>query len=193
MTKQSLDDVLAHHGVKGMKWGVRRSDAQLARAGGSSKSEKVSRKAYKAQVKQESSDFYQNKAHDLLKQSMNDPDLLVKLHAGGVPVVITGKQFVEHLSNGGVMDVKATDIYAKQETKDGLYVLRGPSRVYKAPGRSTPAKLTAPSHFSNASKEVIADYNKLSSSDFYNRYHVSKEQYSKAVAKGDPNPNGERQ
>ncbi|MCA1806426.1 MAG: hypothetical protein LC687_00970, partial [Actinobacteria bacterium] len=33
ISKPSLDE-LAHYGIKGMKWGVRRSDAQLARARG---------------------------------------------------------------------------------------------------------------------------------------------------------------
>lgn len=37
------DDILEHYGIKGMKWGVRRTDAQLARAGGK-KSEKMTRR-----------------------------------------------------------------------------------------------------------------------------------------------------
>ena len=31
-TKQSLDDVLEHYGIKGMKWGVRRTREQIDRA-----------------------------------------------------------------------------------------------------------------------------------------------------------------
>lgn len=32
----SNGDILAHYGIKGMKWGIRRTEAQLARARGSS-------------------------------------------------------------------------------------------------------------------------------------------------------------
>lgn len=32
---------IRHHGIKGMKWGIRRSEAQLARERGSGKSDKV--------------------------------------------------------------------------------------------------------------------------------------------------------
>jgi hypothetical protein len=33
-TEQTLDDVLEHYGIKGMKWGVRRTREQIARARG---------------------------------------------------------------------------------------------------------------------------------------------------------------
>lgn len=36
MQSEKLKDFLAHWGVKGMRWGIRRSDAELARASGSS-------------------------------------------------------------------------------------------------------------------------------------------------------------
>lgn len=39
----SNGDILAHYGIKGMKWGIRRTEAQLARARGSSLS--VTKKA----------------------------------------------------------------------------------------------------------------------------------------------------
>ena len=54
---------LYHHGIKGMKWGVRRTDAQLARARGKSKPEEHedykkahSGKSYKSMSNQELSD-----------------------------------------------------------------------------------------------------------------------------------------
>lgn len=44
------DDFLAHYGVKGMKWGVRRSPAQLARARGESPPKSRAKKKPKASL-----------------------------------------------------------------------------------------------------------------------------------------------
>jgi hypothetical protein len=42
-TTESLDDILEHYGIKGMRWGVRRTEAQLARARGEKKSGKLTK------------------------------------------------------------------------------------------------------------------------------------------------------
>lgn len=48
-----VDSFFAHYGIKGMKWGVRRSRAELARSRGSSKGEELSDDAKAARAAQE--------------------------------------------------------------------------------------------------------------------------------------------
>lgn len=43
----SNSDILAHYGIKGMKWGIRRTEAQLARARGERVSKAPAKKAQK--------------------------------------------------------------------------------------------------------------------------------------------------
>jgi hypothetical protein len=51
-TEETLDEVLEHYGIKGMKWGVRRSREQLARARGDGPVQKAraKRSAKKAEI-----------------------------------------------------------------------------------------------------------------------------------------------
>ena len=67
-----ISSFLAHFGVRGMKWGVRRSDAQLARAGGSSKNEQDSNTALAEFIKANTSGPHglsDNEVRDLITRA----------------------------------------------------------------------------------------------------------------------------
>ena len=110
------DDILFHNGVKGMKWGVRKAKA-------SSGSPKKYSRAEKKAIKEK---FYADKADNLVKTAMtkgNGVLIAVVTKPGHMPLVVTGKEFTEHLSLGGSFNSRLTDIYAAQETAKGMYVM----------------------------------------------------------------------
>lgn len=127
----SPKEALAHFGVKGMKWGHHKAKTE------SRSQPRLSRKEFKAKVKQEKLDFYQKKSNDLLKESLKDPEVLIRLKTmDPYPAIVTGKEFTDYLSKGGVMDIKMTDVYARKTGKNGPYELNPEkSRVYKKPKR----------------------------------------------------------
>lgn len=111
MAKPSAEDFLAHHGVLGMHWGSHKATPEAAKAvsGSTPKPKRLSRRAAK-------NAFYQEKANRLLNTALKDPSVLIALNTGGMhPTVVTGKEFVHHLSQGGLMNVKYTDVYATKQ------------------------------------------------------------------------------
>lgn len=65
-----LNDFLSHYGVKGMRWGVRRSEAQLARARGRKEADKAVKNKRKQTAKNRRllSDSDLNKAIDRMQK-----------------------------------------------------------------------------------------------------------------------------
>lgn len=112
MIFETEDNVLGHFGVKGMHWGVRKSRDSDS----SSKTKKPSRKERRA-AKQAAT---QKKVEDLVKSSLRDRTQLVLLNG---QQVVTGEEFVQHMSNGGYMNARTTRLYARQQSKGGPYVL----------------------------------------------------------------------
>lgn len=123
---ESSDDFLAHYGVKGMKWGVRKSES------------KESRKEYRKRIASEKNEYYNNKMSNVVNRaSRGGDDVLVKTRYGGdhIQTITTGSEFVKQLSKGAAFDVTLTEIYATK-SKDGPYVITDEVNVYqKTPRR----------------------------------------------------------
>jgi len=104
------DDFLEHFGVKGQKWGVRKK----RESSGGNKPKKLSRRKARRAVAQK-------KAEDLINTALKDPDVIINLNGR---ILVTGKEFVNHMANGGLLNVKTSRIYAQQDKPDGPYVVR---------------------------------------------------------------------
>lgn len=120
---------LQHVGVKGMRWGHRKAEPTSSKP---SKPAKMTRK----EVRADKDRFYQDKLSNVINKSLKDPKTLVQLTTPGdtFATVVTGRQFVEYASNGGLLNAKTTDIYATL-TKDGYQLNENINQRYRKPGR----------------------------------------------------------
>jgi hypothetical protein len=119
MTDSSLnpevDDFLEHFGVKGMHWG--RHKAQP------SSSPRISRKQNRQMNRAARADFNHKKIESLMGEALAKGDkVLIRTQLMGTygSTVMTGKEFANHMIRGGAMDVRTTEVFARQN-KSGQY------------------------------------------------------------------------
>lgn len=109
---------LTHYGVKGMKWGVTKSEYKsMSKADRSGYRKKTGRER-RAEV----SKAYDRSMEELVRTSskhQNDIFIKTKLPSDIAPTVMTGREFVGYLSRGGIIDKKATDVFGYANTPGG--------------------------------------------------------------------------
>ena len=100
---------LQHFGVKGMKWGVRRSSG----SGTATISRRQNRKMNKTARKE----YYQEKADHILKTALANKGDDTLIQVGNS--VVTGQMFVKLALSGGAFNIKATNIASIRNPKTG--------------------------------------------------------------------------
>lgn len=109
---------LVHHGIKGMKWGVRRTEAQLARARGNTKSDEktssISTKKAEATKRKKMSEM----SDEELRRVVNRLQLEQQYRNLNPEKVSTGKKFANKVVKDIVIPV-ATEV-AKNEFRKVL-------------------------------------------------------------------------
>lgn len=106
----NTDDFLAHYGVKGMKWGKRRAE----------------RRAQEDADRAGKQEYDRKKLDEVYSESKKKGEkVLVKSRAAGdyADTVMTGKQFVDYVERGGVVDAASTRIFARQAKAGEQFIL----------------------------------------------------------------------
>ena len=111
---------LAHYGVKGMKWGVRKSSAPSAG------SRNISRRQNRKMNRSASKKFYQNKANTIIKEvASRQSDVM--LFDARRNKLMSGTEFVHRLQlTDGVFNAKYTDIVATRGSAGEWEAYSGP-------------------------------------------------------------------
>lgn len=151
---EDLNSFLAHHGVKGMKWGQRKQDGNSSSTSGKSSSgsskpnlnslsggetvskKDVSRKELRSLNKKKQEEFESKKAGEVYGEASAEKSggkkVLVITDTGFGQMVVTGKEFADHLEMGGAFNPKATRIYARQQEEGKDFVMNNfANEVYK--------------------------------------------------------------
>lgn len=124
-----MSEDLAHFGVKGMRWGHRKTKDLPSHSGAPKTAEPVkkkSRKEVRAINRQGRAEFDQARVDKVLKEAIKKGDnVLIKTNMpyDQYPTIMSGKEFTTYLSRGGAFDIRMTDIYATKDAKAGAYVL----------------------------------------------------------------------
>ena len=107
MSDQDVDDFLEHFGVKGMKWGVRRTRSRPDNI--------PSQFMLRRGEKKKRLILGEKKVESLFDSSLNDPDVLINPNG---QTAATGKKFSKSLLTGALLAVSAASIYNQQQKRD---------------------------------------------------------------------------
>lgn len=117
----NVDTFLDHHGVKGMRWGRRKSRDESGDSAKPGKPKKLTRQ----EVKAEKASFYEARAKKMLKTALEDSESLIAVRMPNdyATTITTGKEFVDYMTRGGIMDVRLSNVYATRDKKTKEYVV----------------------------------------------------------------------